>query len=225
MLSWTFMSKNFLPILAGLPLTLYLSALSTVFGIILGLILAFFRIKKLPVLNAAAKIFVSFGRCVPMIVILYLLYCALPLMINTGHGQAAALLPPAVVAVTAFSIFSGTYLSESFRSAYYAVGRQQTEAGLAVGLTHPRILMHIVIPQAFRSCIPNLTNVIIDTIKGTAIAYNISLFEIMGLANLAASRSYRFIEAYLITLVIYLVVCFLLYLVLKRVERALYKKY
>jgi L-cystine transport system permease protein len=156
-------------------------------------------------------------------VILYLLYYSLPLMLNAGG--AGIRLPAQAVAVIAFGIFSGTYLSEAFRSAYYAVGRQQTEAGLAVGMTHFQVLRRIVLPQAVRSCIPNLTSVIIDTIKGTAIVYNISLFEIMGQATLAASRSYRFIEAYLITLIVYLIVCFIVYAVLKWVERTLYNMY
>jgi L-cystine transport system permease protein len=225
LLSWAFFSNNFFRVLSGLPLTLYVSGMSVFFGIILGLIFAFFKIKRTPVLYTATKIFVSFGRSVPMIVVLYLLYCAMPLLLSTDHSHIAVQLPPVVVAIAAFSIFSGTYLSESFRSAYYAVGKHQTEAGLAVGMTSAQVLVRIVIPQAFRACIPNFTSVIIDTIKGTAIVYNISLFEIMGLANLVASRSYRFIEAYLITLVIYLVVCYVLYFILKRIEITLYRKY
>jgi L-cystine transport system permease protein len=225
LLSWAFFTNNFLRVLSGLPLTLYISVMSVFFGILLGLVLAFLRIKKTPGFYGAARVFVSFGRSVPMIVVLYLLYCALPLMLHSEQGHIAVQLPPNVVAIAAFSIFSGTYLSESFRSAYYAVGRQQTEAGLSVGMTNALVLRRIIIPQAFRSCIPNFTSVIIDTIKGTAIVYNISIFEIMGLANLVASRSYRFIESYLITLIIYLVVCFTVYLALKRVEIALYQKY
>jgi L-cystine transport system permease protein len=223
LLSGTFFITSFPKVLSGLPLTLFISALSIFFGIILGLVLAFFRIRRLPVFGALTRIFVSFGRSVPLIVILYLLYYSLPLMLSSEG--AVVHVPAQAAAVIAFSIFSGTYLSEAFRSAYYAVGRQQTEAGLAVGMTPFQVLRRIVVPQAVRSCIPNLTGVIIDTIKGTAIVYNISLFEIMGQATLAASRSYRFIEAYLITLIIYLIICFIIYLVLKWVERTLYNIY
>jgi L-cystine transport system permease protein len=224
LLSGTFFIASFPKVLSGLPLTLSISAFSVLLGIILGLALAFFKIGRIPVLGAFTRVFVSFGRSVPLIVILYLLHYSLPLMLGGGKGVGIHL-PAQVAAVIAFSIFSGTYLSEAFRSAYYAVGRQQTEAGLAVGMTEFQVLRRIVIPQAIRSCIPNLTSVIIDTVKGTAIVYNISLFEIMGQATLAASRTYRFIEAYLITLIIYLIVCFIIYMVLKGVERTLYNTY
>lgn len=221
MFSASFFKDSFPEVLSGVPLTIGLSVISIFVGIALGLIIAAIRIKKVFVFHVLAKIFVSFNRSVPLIVILYVLCYALPQFIK-GFG---AQISPNLIAVSTLGLFSGAYLSETFRSAYYSVDTGQKEAAISIGLSYAQALRRIIIPQAIRSCIPNFTSVFIDVVKGTSILYNISIFEIMGKANLVASKGYRYIESYTIALIIYLVICFIIYKLLKMTELKLGKRY
>jgi L-cystine transport system permease protein len=222
-----FFKESFPQVLSGVPLTLGLSLASILAGIILGLLIAAIRIKNIFFFTGVSKVFVSFSRSVPLIVILYVLCYAVPQLTSGGggQGQSGVQISPNLIAIATFGLFAGAYLSEAFRAAYYSVDSGQKEAAISVGLSSFQTFRRIIVPQAIRSCLPNFTSVFIDVIKGTSIVYNISIFEIMGKANLVGSRGYRYIEAYSIALIIYLVICFTIYIIFKRLELHLSKKY
>ncbi len=223
MFSIEFFTSSFPEIAKGIPLTLALSFSSILFGTVLGLILAWIRIRNFPVVTQISRIFVSLFKSVPLIVVMYVLYFALPQIVVTYTGDVSNYKPlsPFLIATLTFGLFAGTCLEDVFRSAYNAVDVGQREAAFSIGLGKWRTFIDIIAPQALRSCLPNFTNTFIDVIKGTAIVYNISIFEIMGTANLLGSRKYRYIEVYLVSLILYLIICYVFYLLLKFWEKKL----
>lgn len=209
-------------IISGLPLTIYISFMSVVLGSFFGMILAYFRIKNVPVLGLVSRIITSFSRSVPLIVSLYVFYYALP---NIFPELFPKEVPQNLVAILTFAIFAGGYMAETFRAGYEAVPKGQIEAAFSCGLTKFQTLYSIIIPQAVCSCLPNFTSTSIDVIKGTAIVYNISIFEIMGMANLIGSKGYRYAEAYAGAWLIYLMLAFILYITLTGLEKSISQKY
>lgn len=209
-------------IMSGFGVTVFLAVLSLCLGCVLAMVIVVFRVKRIPVVSQLARVVISFSRSVPLIVTLYVFYYGLPslfpaLFLTGVSGN--------FVAVLALGIFAGGYLAETFRSSYEAVPVGQTEAARTVGLNQWQTLYHVVIPQAVCSCIPNFTSTAIDIIKGTAIVYNISIFEIMGQAIKVGSKGYRFIEAFTAAWVIYLVFAFFVYYGLARIEKRISRKY
>jgi len=143
-------------VLQQLPLTLLIFVLSFVFALILGFVLASIRIKKIKILSTIVRVYLSFIRSTPLILQLFLAYFALPqllliIQIDLNHFSRLFFV------ILAFTLHTGAYLSEIIRAGYQSVDYSQIEAGLSVGLSYPRILKEIIIPQALRNSIPNLT--------------------------------------------------------------------
>ncbi|GAJ26964.1 hypothetical protein JCM15457_1918 [Liquorilactobacillus sucicola DSM 21376 = JCM 15457] len=186
--------------------TLYIAAWSIIVGILGGGVVSYIRIKKIPVLSLVVQIYLSFARSVPMIVVLYVCYYALPNLTAGLVAEQGIRVPKSIIAVFALSLFSSAYFGESFRSAYFSVGKLQMEAALASNLSKWSALKRIILPQAAFFALPNVFNTVMDIIKGTAIIYNIGLLEITGKSILVGSMTYQYIPAYFAAWVIYIAI-------------------
>lgn len=198
-------------ILPQLPLTLLLTLLTLIVGAALGLVLAIIRIKKIRGLSQLAVLYISFMRCTPTIVQLFLIFYGLPLLFKLIHidiqGWSAF-----TFAVIALGLHSAASLAEIIRSAYLAVPDSQHEAAKAVGMTYAQSLRRIIIPQMFRISLPNLGNNIISTFKETSLAFSIGVVDIMGQSQILIERSYGItvIEVYVVVSLIYWLCCMVL---------------
>ncbi|RFD71813.1 amino acid ABC transporter permease, partial [Staphylococcus pasteuri] len=175
-----------------------------IFAIILGLLLTMIRIKQTPILAPCVRIYQSFMRSTPLLLQLFLVYFALPQFllifhININHFDRLFFI------ILAFSLHSAAYLSEVFRAGYLSVEYSQIEAGLSVGLSYPRILKNIIVPQALRNSIPNLTTQIIELIKDTSLAFTIGIIDMMGQVQLIIGNNYGLgmLEVYIVISIIY----------------------
>jgi len=200
-------------IAAALPMTLFLAFGSILMALPLALFLAVVRLNNVPVLSRIATAYVSFIRGVPLIVIIYIAYYAIPyfiekLTIQLGMPISLQSIPPLAYALTAFAMDASAYLSETIRSSLKAVDPGQLEACETVGMTHWQAMRRVIIPQAAVIALPGMGNLVLGLIKGTSLAFMISVSEIMSTANVLANKGYYFIEAYLIASLIYWAVCF-----------------
>ncbi|SKR88149.1 ABC amino acid transporter, permease component [Mycobacteroides abscessus subsp. abscessus] len=163
-----------------LPITLIMIICALILATILGLILTIIRIKQVPYLSTCVRIYQSFMR-------------------STHHFDRLFFI------ILAFSLHSAAYLSEVFRAGYLSVDYRQIEAGLSVGLSYPRILKDIIIPQALRNSIPNLTTQIIELIKDTSLAFTIGIIDMMGQVQLIIGNNYGLgmLEVYIVISIIY----------------------
>lgn len=201
----------FLKILERLPITLAIMFLSLAFGIFLGLIIAIIRIRKRKMSYFFATLYLSFIRCTPVLVQLFLVFYGLPqllLLIGIDINKWNAV----IFAVFAFSLHSSALLSEIIRSAYLSVGLAQQEAAYSVGMTYWQSLKRIILPQAFRVALPNLGNDLIMLLKETSLAFTIGVTDIMGQVTVILYNNYgtNVFELYLLISLIYWIICIII---------------
>ncbi|MFQ3872046.1 amino acid ABC transporter permease [Staphylococcus sp. Mo2-6] len=198
-------------VLQQLPLTLLMIIVSLFFAIILGFILAMIRIKKTKVLAPIVRVYLSFIRSTPLLLQLFLVYFALPqllLLIHIDINHFSRLF----FVILAFTLHTGAYLSEIIRAGYQSVDYSQIEAGLTIGLSYPRILKDIIIPQALRNSIPNLMTQIIELVKDTSLAFTIGIIDMMGQVKLIIGNNYGLgmLEVYIVISIIYWIIALII---------------
>lgn len=203
-----FMKEAFPQILSAVPVTLLMAFASACIGWILGLLIALIRKGRIPVISQIFGIFVSFMRSVPMVILLYISYYVMPDLINQygsniGLSIDVSVIPPVVYAIFALLLNQAAYSSEVLRSAISAVDEGQREAALSIGMTEFQSYRRIIFPQAFATALPNLSGLFVMLIKDTSLAYYVGVYEITATANLLSMPKLNFIEAYIMTTVIY----------------------
>lgn len=187
------------PILLGyLPLTLFMALAGMVCALILGCLFAMERVARIPVLDTAVVLFISFFRGTPLLVQLFLFYYGLPqvmpFLTNMTGVQAA---------IIGLTLHFSAYMAESIRAAIIGVDRSQWEAAEAVGMTRAQMMGRIVLPQAARVAAPTLVNYFIDMIKSTSLAFTLGVTEMMGATQKEAAGSFLYFEAFIVVAVIY----------------------
>jgi len=191
-------------LLPKLPCTLFMTALALAGGLALGLILAVVRIRRVPVLAQAVVAYVSFMRCTPTLVQLFLIFYCLPLLVKPA-GIDIEHWSSFTYAVIALGLHSAAVLSEVLRAAYLSVPETQFEAASSIGMTYAQTLRRIVIPQALRIALPNLGNNAISLFKETSLAFSIGVVDLMGQAQIIINRNYgiAIVEVYAVVSLIY----------------------
>lgn len=208
-MNFDFIREALPQVLAAVPVTLEMAVLATIAGWILGILMAVARRNKIPVLSQLCAAFVSFIRGVPMVILLYVSYYALPMIIYSATGVDATSVPAIWYAIAALTLDQAAYSSEVFRAALDSVNRGQLEAAWSVGMTTWQAMRRIVFPQALAVALPNLSGLFVGIIKGTSLAYYVGVYEITATANLLATPGLNFIEAYVITTLIYELISFI----------------
>ena len=179
-----------------------------VIGTLCGLILAF----RLPVIHWLVFAYVSVIRGTPIVVQAMFIYFALPLAMDiTLSGFAAASL--------CLALNAGAYITEIVRGAVLSIDKGLTDAGLALGLSYPQVLITVVGPLAFRRTTPPLGNQFIISLKDSA------LFLVIGVAELAqrgeqlTAQTGRALEIWTAVAVFYLIMTFTLAMIMRLIER------
>ncbi|HEY8805592.1 MAG TPA: amino acid ABC transporter permease [Clostridium sp.] len=209
-----FAIRAFPKILEAAPISVFITVVSIIMGLIIALFITLVRTNKVPILNQLTKIFISFVRGTPLIVNLYILYFVVPYLISELNNKMgwhinANNVNPYVIAIIAFSLSSAAFLSEIIRSALSSVDKSQSEAAYSVGLTKFQTLRRIVIPQALIVATPNLGNIFLSLMKGTSLAYAVSVVELLGKAKIEAAEGFNFMEAYVDVAIIYWIISFI----------------
>ncbi|MBW7454912.1 amino acid ABC transporter permease [Paenibacillus sepulcri] len=187
-----------------LPITLAMLLLSTLFGLLLGLGIAVVRIQKKPVLYTVATFYLSFMRCTPTLVQLFLVYYGLPAVLQL-IGIDVNGWDRFIFVIVTFSLHSAAFFSEVIRSAYLAVGVAQQEAAYSVGMTYFQTLRRIILPQAFGIGLPNFCNDLIGILKETSLAFSIGIVDIMGQAQIIIGNSngLNVVQVYIVISIVY----------------------
>ncbi|HBS83315.1 MAG TPA: ABC transporter permease, partial [Halomonas campaniensis] len=210
-----------LPVLLSyLPLTLQMASIAMLLALIIACLLAVIRVSRVPVLNGAAMLFISFFRGTPLLVQLFLFYYGLPQLIN-----ALISINGVTAAVLGLTLHFSAYMAESIRAAIVGIDRSQTEAALSIGMTQSQLMRRIILPQATRVATPTLMNYFIDMIKATSLAFTLGVTEMMGATQKEASGSFLYLEAFLLVAIIYWVVVEALSWGQRRLETYLNKAY
>ena len=210
-------------ILRYLPTTLLLTAEAMAVGLVLGLLIALVRIKKIPVLTQLSSVFISIVRGTPIIVQLYVVYFGIPIAlkyINYYYGTSFNInaIPGIVFAMIALGFNQSAFDSETIRSAILSVDKGQIEAAESMGMTGRQVLMRVIVPQAGAVALVPLGNSLINLIKGTSLAFTCAVVEMTAEGKIIAGRNYRYFEVYCSLAIIYWVITFILERVMKLLE-------
>ena len=190
---------NSLPLLlAGAGVTIEITAIAVGLGFIFGLITSVCRLSGVKILQVIAVCYVNIIRGTPMLVQIFLIYFALPMVIGERIN-------PFVAAVAACSINSGAYVSEIFRAGIQSVDKGQMEAGRSLGLSWMQTMRYVILPQAFKHVIPPLGNEFISMTKETSLVSVIGFEELPRRGQLIIAKTYGSFEIWLTVAAIYLV--------------------
>jgi polar amino acid transport system permease protein len=164
-------------LLEGLWITILLGLVSIVGGLVTGLVLALARLYGAAAIRAVARVYIDVFRSIPLLVLLVLVYYALPFVgIRFTSFTAAA---------TALTLVSCAYTAEIFRAGIEAIPKGQFEAADAIGLRFFSSMRHVILPQAFRIVVPPLTSNCINVLKDTALASVVAMPDLLKQATQA----------------------------------------
>ena len=220
-----FMQETFLLVWQGAGVTLALTALSLVLAAPAAFCFAVLRVRGQGIGGTIARLYVSFVRGTPLILQILLLYSLLPSLINALVKDLGLdinvfeAVDPFYYAVFIFTVNTIALLTEAFRSALRAIPKGQFEAGLAGGLSAFQTYVHVIIPQALVVALPSIANITVNLIKGTSLAFLMTVKDIMAVGKIAASYGYNYIEAYLDVFLVYLILCTIVQLLFAAAER------
>ncbi len=201
----------------GLWITIEISVLSLLLAFVLGLCACFMGISKKAPLRWISKAYVGLIRGTPMLVQVFYVYFAIPQLLQfMGFGVRFT---PFTAGLITLTLNAGAYMSEIFRGAINAVNTGQMEAARSLGLSHRQAMKRVILPQAFRICLPSLVNQFIITIKDSSIISVISLAEIMYQAKIYVGQSMNSFATYTWVALFYLVVITILTQITKMIEK------
>ncbi|QCP50288.1 glutamine ABC transporter permease GlnP [Trinickia violacea] len=211
-LDWSAIWAALPDLLDGVKLTVFIAFVGLVGGFIVGMIAGMFRAYGPTVLNVLAQLYIELIRGTPIVVQVMFLYFALPVLAHIRIDGLTA----AIIAIT---VNSGAYLAEVVRGALLSISKGLTEAGLAMGLSMPRVLAKIIGPLAFRRLIPPLGNQCIVSLKDTSLFIVIGVGELTRKGQEIIAGNFRAVEIWTAVAAIYLVLTGLMTLTLRLVEK------
>ena len=216
--------NTFLVTLKGIPVTLIMMVVAILLSFIPALLLALGQIYKVRGVRTFSVVYLAFIRATPPILLILFFYSLFPSLLNQifkslGSQVDVFKFNPLYYAFIIYSLMTTGSLSEILRSAILTVDKGQLEAAQAIGLTNFQAYRRIVFPQALRSALPNLANLVINLVKGTSLVFVMTVKDITALAKIEASHSYQYSESYLVIFVIYLIICGLIQWMFRGLEK------
>ena len=201
-------------LLSGIGVTIKVSLLAVIFGIMIGILIAMCNLSKKKFIKAIGGIYTDVIRGTPSVTQLMIIYFVIFASINLEKW---------IIAAIAFGVNSGAYVSEIIRGGILSVDHGQTEAGRSLGLNGFQTMTRIVFPQAVKNIFPALCNEFIVLIKETAIVGYVGLMDIQKAGDFIKSATYRAGMPLFGTAVIYYVLIKILTLALRQIENHLRK--
>lgn len=193
-------------ILYSIPLTI----ITFICGLLLAVLTALARLSSVKFLQIIARIYVSVIRGTPLLVQLFIIFYGLPTL--------GIIIDPFPSAVIGFSLNVGAYASEIIRAAIVSIPKGQWEAAYSLGMSYPKALKRVILPQASRVSLPPLSNTFISLVKDTSLAAMILVTEMFRRAQEIAATNYEFLLLYSEVALIYWIICFLLSIIQSKLE-------
>lgn len=207
----------------GFVLTFELSVITIVLSLIIGVIGAWLQRSEFVWLRRVIAGFISAFRNTPPLVQIYFFYFGLGFLlplVPAGNGQYHPMISNFQWAVISLSLFAGAFNIEIFRSGIEAVPSSMVEAAEGLGYSRFQVYRHVLLPLAFRVCLPALGNNLVNLVKTTNLAYAIAVPELLYVSKQIWSDETNVREMMAFVLVSYLFLVFLLVALLRWIERA-----
>jgi len=199
-------------LIKGLLMTLKLSVISLFFAIIIGLLAALMRISTNPFSKNFALLYVEVIRGTPLLVQIFIVYFFLGTVFDLDRFTAG---------ITALSIFSGAYVAEILRSGIQSIPPGQMEAARSLGMTYPKAMIYVILPQAFKRTLPPMAGQLINLIKDSSLVSVISITDLTKAGREVVSGSFATFEVWFAVAALYLVLTSSLSWGVQRIEKRL----
>lgn len=211
----------------GFIKSLIITAFAIILGFLIGIVIATVRSSYdkneeslklrgglgyvlLKIANAICKVYVTVIRGIPVVVQLMIWYFVILI------SQEST-----IVAIVAFGVNSGAYVAEIFRGGIMSVDVGQFEAGRSLGFNYVQTMIHIIIPQAFKTVLPTLLNEVIAVLKETSVAGYVGIMDLTKAGDLIRGRTFEAFMPLIAVAIIYLLTVIILTAVFTRIERGL----
>ena len=207
-----YIAKTFLETLKGVPTTLIIMIVAMVLSFGPALFLALGQIYKVKGVRTFSLVYLAFIRATPPILLILFFYSLFPSLLNQflksiGSDVDIFKLNPIYYAFIIYNLMTTGSLSEILRSAILTVDKGQLEAAQAIGLSNSQAYVRILFPQALRSALPNLANLVINIVKGTSLVFVMTIKDITAIARVEASYGYQYFESYFVIFLQYILIC------------------
>ncbi|MGD1969058.1 MAG: amino acid ABC transporter permease [Desulfobacterales bacterium] len=207
-------------LIVGLWITLKISILATIFGVIIGIIGGLTRISGNPALKWTTMVYVEVIRGSPLLVQILIWYFIFGTVINellAAYGLGR--IPAWWYGVASLACFAGAYVTEIVRAGIQSIHRGQMEAARSLGMSYAQAMRYIIMPQALRRILPPLAGQFISLIKDSSLLGIIAIRELTKAAREAVTASLQPFEIFMVCAVLYLVLTFTLSMLVQHLER------
>lgn len=208
------LAKYYPVYLSGLWGTLWISAVTVLLGLVLGMLVALMRMSRSKLLNAVSGVYIEVLRGTPILLQLYFFWIGLPKLVPFELSDTQCI-------VVALAVNASAFISEIIRAGIAAVDKGQWEAARSIGLSKTHVMTHVILPQAVKNILPALCNEFISTVKGTSLASVFFVGELMTSFKTVQSATFLALQSLTIVGVIYFILNFVLSRLLKILERRL----
>jgi polar amino acid transport system permease protein len=207
------------PLLGGARVTIGLTITSVSAGVFLSVFLALGKMSRQAVINKICSAYVFFFRGTPLLMQLYFIYYAMPMMstaflINTGYAEADRF----IYAFIAYTLNVAAYSAEIVRAAIQSIDKGQLEASRALGLSYAQTMRLVIIPQSIRRLIPPVGNEFIMILKDTSLVSMIALIDITK-ATRSIEGSTRSALVYIPAMILYLIITWAFSIIFHKLEK------
>ena len=183
-------------IIPGIIVTIPLTIISFSIAMVISIVCAIVLYANVKIVKSIINFYIWIVRGTPLLVQLYVVFFGLP--------KIGIIIDPLPCAVLVFALNEGAYCTETMRSALESVPIGQLEAGYCVGLKYTQIMRRIILPQAFKTAFPPLSNSLIGMVKDTSLAANITVAEMFMQTQRIVARTYEPLALYIEVAIIYL---------------------
>lgn len=208
------LAKYYPVYLSGLWGTLWISAVTVLLGLVLGMLVALMRMSRSKLLNAVSGVYIEVLRGTPILLQLYFFWIGLPKLVPFELSDTQCI-------VVALAVNASAFISEIIRAGIAAVDKGQWEAARSIGLSETHVMTHVILLQAVKNILPALCNEFISTVKGTSLASVFFVGELMTSFKTVQSATFLALQSLTIVGVIYFILNFVLSRLLKILERRL----
>jgi glutamine transport system permease protein len=221
-MSYEFLATILPMLFRGLQVTMQIAVIGIVLGFLLGSLSGYALQSSNKIARSIANLYIWIIRGTPLVVQALYVYFAVPAIVTAVSGERFTI-DSTIAGIIVITLNAGAFISAIVKGALDGVDAGQKEAGCALGLTKGQILLHIIIPPAFKSMIPGLFNQFIISVKDTALLSMISVNDITRQTQNYVSRTYNTLPAYTACALFYLILLSVLMILQKYVENRINK--
>ncbi|MHB1324050.1 MAG: amino acid ABC transporter permease [Coriobacteriia bacterium] len=196
----------------GALVTLLVASLGLALALALGTVIGVMSTSHWRLPRAAARVYVEFFQNTPLLIQVFMLYNALPIL------YPVLVIPVITIGIFGVGMYHGAYIGEVVRAGIQSIGRGQLEAALAQGFTYVGAMRFIIIPQAMKIVLPPLTNQAVNLIKNTSVLAVIAGGDLMYAGDSFAGRFGHYGPTYIVVGLTYFAMCFPLAVLTRRLE-------